>query len=338
MDVKEKVPLVPPYNDESTKIALRDTELCIEYITKMDPAYNLVRPVLTPRFALNCSHELLDGLGRRAEQGLMKKVGPGNYKKTNLPCQTHIAENKNEYKDVMRIFGEIHDDLDGYAHVYEKYGLLREDMILAHAVHLSDDDIARIVNRKAKVSHCPISNVALLSGNAKVRDMLEAGITVGLGTDHAGGYSPSMLEVVRDTTMVSRIVAVEEESEGGEKPEEHKAKLSVTEALYLATGGGAKVMGMEGKVGCFVKGMEWDASLVGVAIVPERVEVSTLEKEVKVSTVGGSMGPVDVFGWESQQDVVEKWVYSGDDRNFLKVWVQGKLVHQKPAGGCTQCR
>jgi guanine deaminase len=39
-------------------------------------------------------------------------------------------------------------------------------------------------------------------------------------------------------------------------------------------------------------------------------------------------GPVDVFGWESWGERVEKWVYSGDDRNTVAVWVKGRLVHK----------
>ena len=39
-------------------------------------------------------------------------------------------------------------------------------------------------------------------------------------------------------------------------------------------------------------------------------------------------GPVDVFGWESWSDRIEKWVYSGDDRNTVAVWVRGRLVHK----------
>jgi guanine deaminase len=63
-------------------------------------------------------------------------------------------------------------------------------------------------------------------------------------------------------------------------------------------------------------GMEWDAQMVRLGVVAEEVEELT-------------EGPVDVFGWESWEDRVNKWVYSGDDRNTVAVWVKGKLVHKK---------
>lgn len=364
------------YADQDYATAVRDTKLCIEFIKKLDPNNNLITPVLTPRFAVNCSSELLMELGLLAES-------------TKLPCQTHIAENKAEYAEVMKKHADINPD--SYAHVYDYFGLLRPEMILAHAVHLNDCDIRRIKAKNAKIAHCPISNVALLSGNAKVRKMLDAGIVVGLGTDHAGGYSPSLLEVVRDATMVSRIVAVEEADkqaspwppiedycnkprnlpgegekplnlpEGCDKPEnlpgdpgdrkksktpgepllpepEYREKLSVSEALYLATRGGAQVMGLENKVGHFAQWMEWDAVLVGLTRVSQSNEAE----------IGGSLSPVDIFGLgieiheDKDTDKIDKWVYSGDDRNFLKVWVQGRLVHEKPSGGhggrgCSHC-
>jgi guanine deaminase len=64
-------------------------------------------------------------------------------------------------------------------------------------------------------------------------------------------------------------------------------------------------------VGGFEVGMEWDAQMVSLGEVGEEV-----------------VGPVDVFGWESWAERVEKWVYSGDDRNTVAVWVRGRLVHR----------
>ena len=99
--------------------------------------------------------------------------------------------------------------------------------------------------------------------------------------------------------MVSRSVA-HTQGEG--------AKLVVEEALYLATRGGAKALGLEKKVGHFKVGMQWDACLVGLDVVPESGERDK-------STIGG----VDVFGWESWEDRIAKWLYGGDERNIRGV-------------------
>lgn len=292
------------YRDESPAQAIADTKACASYIDELDPTHTLVTPIITPRFAPSCSRELLAGLGAyMAESG--------------LPCQTHISENKDEIAFVAELFPEY----DSYASVYDAYGLLQPKTVLAHAVHLSAAEIALVKRRGAKVSHCPVSNAALTSGAARVRHLLDEGIVVGLGTDVSGGYSPSILEAARQATMTSRFVAL---TDGD------AAKLSVEEALYLATRGGAEVLGLEKKVGAFEQGMEWDAILVKLTDVPEEEGELGPGSEGAKGAVGGGMGPVDVFGWENWSEKIAKWVYCGDDRNVLNVWVRGQMVHKKP--------
>lgn len=190
--------------------------------------------------------------------------------------------------------------------MYDKHGILGPKTILAHAVHLSEEETDLVKLRESKISHCPVSNSAITSGTAKVRNLLDKGIEVGLGTDMSGGYSPSILEAARQASLVSRHVAM-----GGDD----NAKLSVDEVLYLGTKGGAKVVGLGDKIGGFGVGMEWDAQLIGLG---------SVEDDEK-----GDTGPVDIFGWESWDERIAKWVFSGDDRNTLAVWVKGRLVHER---------
>lgn len=205
---------------------------------------------------------------------------------------------------------ELFPDSKHYTDVYDRAGLLTERTILAHCVHLSEDEKAVIKARDAKISHCPASNTAITSGTAKVRELLEAGLTVGLGTDVSGGYSPSILEEVRQAILVSRHVAMYHGD---------AAKLSTEEALYLATRGGAKVVGLEDQIGMFAVGMDWDAQMISLGSVSEDGELGLGE------------GPVDMFNFEMDtwNDKVNKWVYNGDDRNTAAVWVKGRLVHEK---------
>ena len=126
-----------------------------------------------------------------------------------------------------------------------------------------------------------------------MRELLDQGIEVGLGTDVSGGYSSSILTAAREAGMVSRTVAAltPEDSPAGydavsghEKSEEvdreevkneneseaepptaapaDRKKLSVEECLYLATRGGAACLGLFDKIGAFEVGMQWDAQLV----------------------------------------------------------------------------
>ncbi|KAI9873191.1 MAG: hypothetical protein M1830_000737 [Pleopsidium flavum] len=281
------------YRDESLESAIENTRASINHIENVDPNHDLIRPIITPRFAPSCTSKLLKQLGQLALEA-------------DILSQTHISENKNEIELVKRLF----PDAEHYAGVYDDYGLLTPRMILAHAVHLSAEERRLIKMRKAKISHCPISNTALSSGLCPVRQLLDDGITVGLGTDVSGGYSPSILEAARQASMVSRTLAMN----GDER-----AKLSVEEVLYLATRGGAKVVGLENEIGGFEVGMQWDAQLVRLATVSDSGPgAQGMHHE----------GPVDIFGWEAWEEKVAKWVFCGDDRNTRKVWVKGRLVLQ----------
>jgi guanine deaminase len=287
------------YLDASPEASVKDTIATIDYIKSIDPSYNIVSPIITPRFAPSCSTKLLTGLGKLA-------------KETNLPIQTHISENAGEIALVKELFpGHAH-----YTATYDNHGLLGPRTILAHAVHLSEDERTMISARKAKISHCPVSNSSITSGAARVRWLLEADIDVGLGTDMSGGYSPSILEAARQSLLVSRHVAMNPDH--GDD-----SKLSVEEVLYLATRGGAKCVGLESKIGGFEVGMEWDAQLIALS------SVST-EGTLAAGEYGeADFGMTDIFGWETWDEKVAKWVFSGDDRNTRAVWVQGRLVHQR---------
>ena len=184
----------PPYYVEpSAEQSVADTRKLIAYIRSIAAdcsaagpiprppshashhATALVKPVLTPRFAISCTPELLASLGALA------KGDPG------LTIQTHIAENDSEIKLTKELFPPeiLPPPPDGaprghttYAGVYDAYGLLRANTVLAHAVHLEQEEISLIKARNAGVSHCPTSNFNLRSGVAKVGMLLDRGIKV----------------------------------------------------------------------------------------------------------------------------------------------------------------
>jgi guanine deaminase len=115
----------------------------------------------------------------------------------------------------------------------------------------------------------------------------------------------------------------------------NRESLSVEEALYLATRGGAKSLGMQEELGGFEKGMFWDAQMISLG-----GTVGTDGRGEDANVVNGECrslehdsdspaGPVDVFGWETWEEKVAKWVWTGDDRNVKAVWVAGRLVHSR---------
>lgn len=287
------------YRDASASDSVEATQKVIDHIRRIDPGFDVVSPILTPRFAPSCSAEAMAGLAELHRQ-------------TGLPIQTHVSENPGEIQLVAQLFPET----SSYTDVYEKCGLLTPRTVLAHAVHLSEEEADAIAHNKTKVSHCPCSNTCLTSGQARVRWMWDKGIDVGLGTDVSGGYSPSILEAARQAAMVSRHVAMAIE----EEKERERVKLTVEEVLYLATRGGARCVGLEDKIGGFEVGMEWDAQLVTLNEVNDDGEVHDEDED---------HGFVDMFGWETWGDRVAKWLYNGDDRNTKRVWVKGRLVHRR---------
>ncbi len=286
------------YRDASPSTAIADTRATIDHIASIDPSNSLITPIITPRFAPSCTSRLLSELGAL-------------HKETNLPIQTHISENPSEIALVAKLF----PNGISYAHVYDTHGLLTPRTVLAHAVHLTPDERILIKSRGSKISHCPVSNTSISSGLCPVRTLLDDGIDVGLGTDVSGGYSASILVAAREAAMVSRTIA----ALAAEDEDKDRQKLSVEECLYLTTRGGAKCLGLEGKVGAFEVGMRWDAQMVELASADESFGEG-------VSVEDG--GLVELWGGETWDEKVAKWMFCGDDRNTKKVWVNGRLVHE----------
>lgn len=316
------------YRDESADASLSATRFSIEYIHTLDPKGRLIKPIVTPRFAPTCSRTALEGLGKLAAEH-----------NPPLHIQTHISENTNEVALVQELFPEA----GSYAAVYDTYNLLTPRTILAHAVHLTSDERALIRQRNAKISHCPASNSALGSGIAPVRLMLDEGLTVGLGTDVSGGYSPSILEAARQACLASRLLGHttafadhphSHENGHGHQPVLGREKLSVAESLYLATRGGAAVLDMADDIGGFETGMIWDTQLIELGRV-KNLSQSPLDAARLNGDSGkdlvkpGPVGNVDLYGSETWEEKIQKWMWSGDDRNVKAVWVAGRLVHAR---------
>jgi cytosine/adenosine deaminase-related metal-dependent hydrolase len=149
---------------------------------------------------------------------------------------THLAETLDEEEFCRERFGATPVE-----HV-ESLGWLGDDVWLAHAVHLSDGDVARLGATRTGVAHCPSSNARLGAGIARTRDLRDAGVPVGLGVDGAASNEAgSLLEEVRHTVLFAR-------ARGGPR------ELGVRDALEMATLGGARVLGREAEIGSLEPG------------------------------------------------------------------------------------
>lgn len=232
------------YRDASPGESLRVTEECVAYIQGKDPHGDLIRPVLTPRFAITCDPAVLEGLGRIAGR------------QPELAIQTHFNEAEQEMQATKSLFPQFSNEVD----LYDHYGLLGSRSILAHCCYMSEYELSKFAELGCGVAHCPVSNMTVGGGfmAAPVREFLRRGIKTGLGTDSGGGFSSSILDAMRQALVASN--AREAMSQGKEKG------LSVEELFYLATRGGAEVCSLGDRVGYFAVGMEFDACLVSTRV------------------------------------------------------------------------
>lgn len=307
------------YKDESAEAGTAATVQSIEYIQSLDPSGTLIRPVVTPRFAPSCTPASLTMLADIA-----------NSAQPPLMIQTHLSENKDEVGLVKAMF----PNSESYTHVYDGHGLLTPRTVLAHAIHISPSEQALIRDRGTGLSHCPASNSAIGSGLCRVRSLLDNGVAVGLGTDVSAGYSPNILEAVRQTCLVSRLVGFSadsiDENKAAAQSTAGRDKLSIEEALYLATRGGARLVNLDGPggIGGFDIGRSFDAQKIELGPNVGEPDWITVNGECIESSL--NYWSIDLFGHESWEEKIEKWVWRGDDRNVQCVWVGGRTVHAKP--------
>ena len=181
----------PSYYVERTEESVPHTEELIKYIRSLSPSKGVLRgtvlksseshtgsctdgslyvyPVLTPRFAISTTDKLLEKIRDLADSD------------PRLAIQTHISENPSEIKRTKELFSHLSkpEKPITYAGVYDHYHLMRDNTILAHAVHLEEEELKLVKERESGISHCPTSNFNLTSGVAKVGVLLDRKIKVG---------------------------------------------------------------------------------------------------------------------------------------------------------------
>ena len=188
---------------------------------------------VTPRFAVSCTPEML-----RESAALAARTGAW--------WQTHVSEDAGEIEEVRRLFPEARD----YVDVYDRAGGLGPRTILAHAIHLNDRELARLVETDTRVAHCPASNLFLASGIMPLARYHEAGLGVGLGSDVAGGPDPSIFSVMQ----VGAYAQAALRTVAGEA----RPVLAPLDWLRLGTFDGAKALGLEHSIGSIETGKQAD--------------------------------------------------------------------------------
>lgn len=184
----------------------------VESLRDLDRLADLhgARAMVSPRFALSCDETTLMALGDLA-------------RRRGLSVQTHLAENGDEVAAVRRMFPAARDYLD----VYCRARLVGARTLLAHAIHVSDDELRRIASARAVVVHCPTSNLALGSGRMELERLRAFGVTWTLGTDVGAGPSLSLLDPIAAALSVHQGFA----------------EVTATELFHRATLGPSVVLG-----------------------------------------------------------------------------------------------
>ncbi|OBY79725.1 N-ethylammeline chlorohydrolase [Paenibacillus sp. KS1] len=198
----------------------------------------------------------------------------------DLPLHTHMSETKAEVEQNVKDYG-----LRPVAHL-EKLGFFSRPSFVAHAVHLTDEEIETLAKYQVAVSHNPGSNLKLASGVARVPEMLRAGVVVSLGTDGAASNNNlDMFEEIRLTALIHKGVSGD------------PTAVPAAEALRMGTIYGAQTIRLD-DIGALEVGMKADFVAVDI----------------------------DQPHFLPHTDLVSHMVYSASAKDVKHVWVDGKQV------------
>lgn len=237
-----------------------------------------LRYAVTPRFSFSAGQELL------AAGGQLVADNPGIW------VTSHLNENRDEISGVAEMFPEAIDYLD----TYDRAGLLNRQTILAHNVHPSDRELARMAEVGAASAHCPTSNSNLASGFFPLRRHIEAGVRVALGSDVGAGTGFSLLKEGVQAYFMQQL-----DPSGG-------LPLSSAHLLHLATSAGAEALELSDQVGDLSVGKRFDAAYI--------------------SPAAGEPLSVGLEHASSDEDALAKIFAMGTPADIARVWVDGELV------------
>jgi cytosine/adenosine deaminase-related metal-dependent hydrolase len=216
---------------EDTDAALAATEDAVRRFHDPSPGA-MVRVAAAPCSPFSVSPRLM-----RETADLARALG--------VRMHTHLAETREEDAYCRQALGRTPAE---YA---EDLGWLGPDVWLAHCVHLDEPAVRRFAATGTSVAHCPTSNARLGAGIAPVRDLLQAGASVGLGVDGAASSEGSSLAgELRQALLAARV-----------RDEQGPSALTARQALWLGTRGGARCLGRDDETGALRPGLLADIAL-----------------------------------------------------------------------------
>ena len=234
---------------------------------------DLIRAGIAAHAAYSVSRECLSAIAERAAS-------------TGMPVHTHLAEQEWEDAAVRELSGGL-----SAPEYLESLGLLDGDVIAAHGVWLTPDDIEVLARNDTAVVHCPCSNAKHASGVAPVTEMRAAGLRMAIATDGpASHHRLDLFEEMRTAIRTARIRSGDAQT------------LPPVEALRMTTAGAAEVLGWGSELGRLAPGCWADM--------------------VALSAADPALNPV-IAG---EDDPVSRTVWSGSPGAISGVWVAGRKV------------
>lgn len=244
-----------------------------------------LRYAFTPRFAVSCTADML-----RESAALAARHG--------AYWQTHLSEDLGEIDEVRRLFPGARDYLD----VYDRAGALGERTVLAHAIHLSEREVARLAESGTRVAHCPASNLFLSSGMMPIGRYRAAGITIGLGSDVAAGPDLSILGVMRAGAVTQRALELTGRAE-------RRDGLRPIDWLRTGTLEAARALGIDDRIGSLEVGKEADV----IAVDPRFT-----------TPLPGDEPPAEA------DDLASRLIFRPHPNMVRAAWVRGRLLAGPP--------
>ncbi|NOD92330.1 guanine deaminase [Ruegeria sp. HKCCD4884] len=230
---------------------------------------------ITPRFSPTSTPEQLEAMGALWAEH------------PHCLMQTHLSEQTDEIEWVQSLFPDARDYLD----TYEKFGLLGQNGLYGHVIHLEDRERDRLREVDASLIHCPTSNTFIGSGLFDMSGLIHDGHRIGLATDTGGGSSFSMLRTMAAAYEIGQL---------------RGRPLHPAQLLWLGTVGSARSLRMDDCIGNVAPGMEADLVVLDLASTP-----AIAQREAHANDV-----------WEA----VFPTIMMGDDRAVAEVWIGGQQV------------
>lgn len=200
----------------------------------------------------------------------------------HAPVVIHVSETENELRDSL---AERHATP---VEALEKLGVLDGPVIAAHCVWLQKEDMGILARKHVGVAHCPSSNMKLSSGAAPIADLIAAGVRVGLGTDGPAG-SNNDLDLMEEMDLAGKLQKLITRD---------PTALPARKLVEMATIDGARVLGLEAKIGSLEPGK--CADMIAISL-----------REANAIPL---------------YDVSSQIVYALKGADVLDVWVNGKQV------------